>query len=62
VGVLIGVFYFVLTGLAAGRATGGWLGGHSDLAFWWGVIAAFLGIAGLGCVVGTWIHTRPREG
>ncbi len=52
---------FVLLALAAGAARTamlGWGGDHTDVGFWWTVIAGFLTIAGLGAVVGTAIHTR----
>ena len=51
----------VLLALAAGAARTamlGWGGDHTDVGFWWTVIAGFLTIAGLGAVVGTAIHTR----
>ena len=57
-GFLVGIVWF---GLAAGaylRAQGGWAEGHADVGFWWTVIAAFLAIAALGALVGTWLHTR----
>lgn len=51
----------VLLSLAAGAARNaalGWGGGHTDVGFWWTVIASFLTIAGMGALVGTVIHTR----
>jgi len=61
VGIAIGVLYVVLSALAFGTSRGGWLAGHSDLGFWWGVIGTLLGIAAIGAMVGTWLHTRPTE-
>ena len=52
---------FALLTLAAGAARTaflGWGGGHSDVGFWWTVIASLLGVAALGALVGTAIHAR----
>lgn len=52
---------FGLLALAAGAARTaflGWGGGHTDVGFWWTVIASFLTIAAFGALVGTAIHTR----
>ena len=59
VGVVIGVAYAVLVTLAMEQSSGGWQAGNADLGFWWAVIGALLGIAGLGAVIGSWLHTRP---
>jgi hypothetical protein len=59
VGVVIGAFYLGLSALAFRVSSSGWAAGHSDLGFWWAVIATLLAIAGLGAMVGSWIHTRP---
>ena len=61
VGIVIGVIYAVLVGLALSQSAQGWQAGQADLGFWWTVIATLLGIAGLGAVIGTWLHTRPAE-
>jgi hypothetical protein len=61
VGIVIAALYAVLAWLAFANSTGGWAAGHSDLGFWWAVIGCLLGIAGLGALVGTWLHTRPSE-
>lgn len=58
-GIAIGVFYAVLSGLAFGTSRGGWAAGHDDLGLWWAVIGTLLAIAGLGALLGTWVHTRP---
>ena len=53
----------VWLGLAFGAlrsSMGGWEAGNSDIGFWWAVIASFLGIAGLGAGVGTFLHTRTE--
>ena len=42
-------------------SSAGWADGHADLGFWWTVIAGFLAIAGLGALIGTWIHTQPTD-
>jgi len=60
-GIVIGVFYAVLSGLAFMNSTGNWSAGNSDLGFWWSVIGTLLGVAGVGAVLGTWFHTRPAE-
>ncbi|HEX9885645.1 MAG TPA: hypothetical protein VGA70_04115 [Longimicrobiales bacterium] len=60
-GFLVG---FVWLGLAFGalrRSLAGWDAGQSDIGFWWAVIASLLTIASVGALVGTWLHTRPRE-
>ena len=59
VGLLIGALYLALSFLAFRQSSGGWAAGHSDLGFWWAVIAGLLALAGLVAVVGSWIHTRP---
>jgi hypothetical protein len=53
------VAYAVLVTLALEQSTRGWQAGNADLGFWWAVIGALLGIAGLGAVIGSWLHTRP---
>lgn len=62
VGIVIGIGYL---GVATGTvlySTGSWRAGHSDIGFWFTVIAGFLTIAGLAAIVGTWIHTGESEG
>jgi hypothetical protein len=59
IGLVIGAFYLGLSALTYRHASGGWAAGHSDLGFWWSVIASLLAIAGLGAIVGSWIHARP---
>ena len=60
-GILIGVFYAALCALALRHSSGSWEVGHSDLGFWWAVIGVLLGVAGMGALIGSWIHTRPSE-
>ncbi len=57
-GFLAGLGLLALSAAAARTASLGWGGGHSDVGFWWTVIASFLGIAAVGALVGTVIHSR----
>lgn len=61
IGIVLGLFYATLAGLALNHSSGAWQAGHADLGFWWAVIGTILGVAGSGAVIGTWIHTRPVE-
>ena len=58
-GFFAGLVLLALAGGAARTASIGWGGGHTDVGFWWTVIAGFLTIAALGALVGTVIHSRP---
>jgi hypothetical protein len=58
-GISVGVLLVALSLLAFRTSFGNWGVGHDDLGFWWAVIATFLALAGLGAVIGTWVHTRP---
>ena len=58
-GVVVGLFLFVMAFSAFRVASGGWSGGHPDMGFWWTVIATLLTIAACGAVVGTLLHSRP---
>ena len=60
-GMSAGVGILVLAGFAWGASVAGWSAGHSDIGFWWAVIATFLTIAGVSAVIGTWLHTQPAE-
>jgi hypothetical protein len=62
IGMGIGVLYFGLAFGALTRANGGWATGYADVGFWWTVIAVILAIAATGALVGTWIHTQPKNG
>ena len=57
-GFLAGLVLLALAAGAARTAFLGWGGGHTDVGFWWTVIASFLTLAALGALVGTAIHTR----
>ncbi len=57
-GFLAGLFLLSLAARAFQTAWLGWSAGHSDVGFWWSVITGFLTIAGMGALIGTWIHTR----
>ena len=57
-GFLAGFALLILAAGAMRTASLGWGGGHSDVGFWWTVIASLLGIAALGALVGTAIHGR----
>jgi hypothetical protein len=61
IGMTIGVVWLGFTYGAFRNSSAGWAAGHADLGFWWAVIGAFLGIAALGAIIGTWIHTQPRD-
>jgi hypothetical protein len=58
---MAGCGILILAGFAYGDSSAGWMAGNTDIGFWWAVIAVLLTIAGLGAVIGTWIHTQPRE-
>ena len=60
-GFLAGLFLLTLAAGAARTASTGWGGGHTDVGFWWTVIATFLTVAALGALVGTAIHSRPAD-
>ena len=57
-GFAVGLLLLVLAFGAFRTASAGWSGGHTDVGFWWTVIASLLSIAGLGALVGTSIHSR----
>lgn len=61
IGIVIGIGYQVIAAASLHRALDGWAAGFSDVGFWWTVIAVLLSVAGFGAIVGTWLHTRPRE-
>ena len=60
-GMGVGVVYLGIAFGALSRAGAGWDAGYPDVGFWWTVIASFLGIAGLGALIGTWIHTQASK-
>lgn len=59
-GFVVGVVWLVFAGVAYRNSAAGWSGSHSDLGFWWAVIAVFLTIAAGAAIVGTVLHTRAR--
>lgn len=61
-GMGVGLIYVGIALVAFSRASAGWDAGHSDLGFWWTVVATFLAIAALSAVIGTWIHTQEGKG
>ena len=60
-GMGVGVVYLGIAFFAFSSASAGWETGYNDLGFWWTVVAAILAMAGLGAMVGTWIHTRESQ-
>jgi hypothetical protein len=60
-GYVIGIVWLGLAFGAFRTSSAGWAEGHSDIGFWWGVIAALLTIAALGALAGTAIHARARS-
>ncbi len=60
-GILVGALWASFAYYAISRSADGWAAGHTDLGFWWAVIAGFLSIAAAAAVVGTWIHTRAER-
>jgi hypothetical protein len=60
-GMGVGLAWLGMAAAAYRSASLGWAAGHSDLGFWWTVIAALMAIAGLGAMIGTFIHTQPRD-
>ena len=61
-GMGVGLVFFVIAFAAYTRASAGWDAGHSDIGFWWTVIALFLALAALSAMAGTWIHTQDSNG
>ena len=61
-GIGLGILYLVIAFGAYSQANAGWADGHADLGFWCTVVGAFLTIAALAAIIGTWIHTRPAAG
>lgn len=61
IGMGIGVLYLGVAFGALQWANNGWATGYEDVGFWWTVIAVILTIAATGALIGTWIHTQPRE-
>ena len=60
-GMIAGAGILVLAVFAWFDSAAGWSDGHSDIGFWWTVIASFLTIAGVSTLIGTWLHTQPVD-
>ena len=60
-GFAVGVVWLVFASVAYKNSAAGWSGSHTDLGFWWGVIAVLLTLAAGAAVVGTVLHTRERH-
>lgn len=61
IGLIIGVIYIFIAFGAYKTGMAGWTAGHADLGFWWTVIGILLTIAGLGALMGTWIHAWSSD-
>lgn len=60
-GLIIGVVYLLIAMGAFKTGMDGWGAGHSDLGVWWSVIGALLAMAGIGAILGTWVHAWSDE-
>ena len=61
-GLIIGTVYLLIAFGAFRNGLEGWAADHADLGVWWTVIGGLLTIAGLGAIIGTWIHAwSPQE-
>jgi hypothetical protein len=60
-GMLVGVGYFGMVIYAFRVSQAGWAAGQSDVGLWWAVVGAFLTVAAVGAIAGTWIHTRADQ-
>jgi len=60
-GLGVGVVWLVFSFIAFQRSAAGRAMDAPDIGLWWAVIGVFLGIAALGAMGGTLIHTRSRE-
>lgn len=58
IGIVVGLGVGVLAAISFQTAATGRVEGHPDVSFWWTIIGILLGVAALGGIVGTWIHTR----
>lgn len=61
VGLIIGVVYLLIAMGAFKTGMDGWGAGHSDLGVWWSVIGTLLAMAGIGAILGTWVHAWSDE-
>ena len=62
IGIAIGIAYLGIAAFTLSYSTSSWRAGHADIGVWFTVIAAFLVIAGLGAIIGTWLHTSESKG
>ncbi|MCH7562887.1 MAG: hypothetical protein IH968_03585 [Gemmatimonadetes bacterium] len=62
IGIAIGIAYLGIAAFTLSYSTGSWRAGHADIGVWFTVIAGFLAIAGLGAIIGTWLHTSESKG
>ncbi len=60
-GLIIGVVYLLIAMGAFKTGMDGWGAGHSDLGVWWSVIGTLLAMAGIGAILGTWVHAWSDE-
>jgi uncharacterized membrane protein len=58
---IVALVYLALISSAVGRSRTGWAEGYPDAGLWWGVISAFLTIALLAVVIGSWITHRAAR-
>jgi DMSO reductase family type II enzyme heme b subunit len=60
-GIGVGVIWLGMAFGSYQNSRAGWEAGYADLGFWWAIIGGLLAIAGLGALIGTWIHTRTSK-
>jgi DMSO reductase family type II enzyme heme b subunit len=60
-GIGVGVIWLGMAFGSYQNSRAGWEAGYADLGFWWAIIGGLLAIAGLGALIGTWIHTRTPK-
>lgn len=61
IGIAIGIAFLGIAAFTLNYSTANWRAGHADIGFWFSVIAGFLAIAGLGAIIGTWLHTSETK-
>ena len=62
IGIAIGITLLGITAFTQNYAIANWRAGHADIGVWFTVIAGLLAIAGLGAIIGTWLHTSETKG
>jgi hypothetical protein len=62
-GLAVGIVWIGFALVAFRNSSAGWADGHSDIGFWWAVIASFLSIAAAVALFGTLRHrhTGPKK-